>query len=560
MVTTALSYSNSEARKILVKYLSKGKVVFFLGAGVSFGGGIPTANGILDALFNHIHLSETNQQLIKEAKLPFELIVEAIFHIYNGEEFIREFLRIFLKGEPSSAHQLVSELMKYGMSREVLTTNFDLLLEAILNEKKMSFNSYYGKGLGVKGGLGERSIYKLHGCASNQDSIITTMKSLSAHKESTDLNQVLTRVFSEDQLIVFIGYSFSDKFDILPQLERIEVKSPVLIIDHASSSAFLEKRIGDTLFGKYFVDGVHLEIETFRFLKEVYFEMFRKELIETRHTTNWKNYLFSLFTGVSEFLLLTAQFQLLQSAALFQQSLEVAHKMYDIASNHTEKGMSANRLSNIYRNEFRFSESKKYAGLSLKYALLLKSADGIASSFFSLGFLHSRLILNNMMHYDKASYYYLRGLDYAENEGEIDDKFTLLGNLGGLNNYMYEQFKDKIYLKKAIGFYTRAIIFEKRNPVLEFSSRAALYGNYGRVLLADGNLPDAEKYAIVSRDLYLSLGQRPGFLNAIKTLIRVEGKRFNYEKEYQYKKVFLLETQKLHGSTKAYFMEVYKRL
>lgn len=552
-------YAISDSRKLLLSYINKRRVVFFLGAGISKNGGIPVANSIIQELFDIIGLVQSDQQKVWKANLPFELIIETVFNIYRNPSFVKAFVSMFKQGNPIWTHQLVSSLASYGVCQEVLTTNFDLYLEkafiALGKENRVLCPPY-----SEIPNQDQLNLYKLHGTADDDESIITTMTALANRKVQNGIEDVLKRILSQDNLVIFMGYSFSDTFDIVPIFKRLKSESPVLVVDHIDDLLFKELSINESPRNELFTKGFYLQANTFHIVNEIFREIFKREVINDKWRWDWASYLKLIFNGTSKFQFLSAHYDLLNKANEPKRALEIAEAMLSIADGEREIGMAANRISTISRKQFDFQTSQRACKLSLRSALKLRDVEGIIMNYYSLGNLYARLGPRNIRHFEKSEYYFLRGLDYSTKAKRKDDEFGMWGGLGTIYSYRFQLDRQPKSFHKGVYFFTQAMIMIEADIDIEFDSQAGVCGNFAALLFEGEELYKAYQYASRSLELYKNLGSISGILNALKVLIRTENRRFNYEAAYHFRKDYIKYMEGLEGESRTYYEQLLKVL
>lgn len=219
-----------------------GDLTVFCGAGISFNSGLPTAIGLLDQLLDELDASaEDRDRLIQGSRLalPFESFMEVV--IENSHD--PHLLGLFREGAPNVNHAVLAALMRSGVVTDLYTTNFDTLIETALRREGLSpgsdFEVYFREEDLAHDVLADhgrsRRLFKLHGSVDDLDSIRTTLQAVSNRLLSISRQAAVRRIFSGERYhaVLILGYSCSDYFDILPEIERIEgSRTRVVIVDH----------------------------------------------------------------------------------------------------------------------------------------------------------------------------------------------------------------------------------------------------------------------------------------------------------------------------------------
>ena len=117
------------------------KYICLAGAGLSIDAGLPTAWGLMMATASLIRVDDPGDESkdlqtwfleSKYANLSYSQLIGGLFNTtVEQQNFMRKQLRA---DKPGKAHQLVAELVRRGVLRCVITTNFDDLIEKALVE------------------------------------------------------------------------------------------------------------------------------------------------------------------------------------------------------------------------------------------------------------------------------------------------------------------------------------------------------------------------------------------------------------------------------------------
>lgn len=261
--------------KPIFNELKKGNTGLFFGAGMSFNSGIPTVPTIIKEILTALHV-ESYYIDIKSLNYPFELFMEQVSLFVD----IDKFLDIFSEGEPNHFHYLVKDMVENGLVKNIMTTNFDLLIEktTIRNlsgivDNERNFNS-------VK--HGEVNLIKIHGSVSDKRTIRTTMSQIFKKQFRKGRSGALSYFFKEADLsyILVMGYSCSDKIDLSPIIASIkDSNTEILFIEHSGLKTVSFKDIKDhPIFKDY--KGKWIVCNTDEFLRKLNREIFHSRLIQ----------------------------------------------------------------------------------------------------------------------------------------------------------------------------------------------------------------------------------------------------------------------------------------
>lgn len=199
----------------LAKNLPKGKVVLFVGSGMSQPQ-FPGWRGLLERMMQQairecvpvdLHRKNEIDQLIARNEL---LVAAGQIKQALGNEFW-SILNSALPSprQPSTAaHKLLPKVSL----RAILTTNYDKLIEKVyIHPKVPSMSKSF-------------FIWKLHGDVDDEDSIIFDKKDYATLKFNTSIQTVLEGLFQHNT-VLFVGYGLKDP-DLLLMLERLATILP----------------------------------------------------------------------------------------------------------------------------------------------------------------------------------------------------------------------------------------------------------------------------------------------------------------------------------------------
>jgi len=214
---------------ILIDQLKNKKNTFFVGAGISVNSGIPSANQIKNSILTNLPLQTDHLELIEKNKIPFELFMECLIENAGNDSLVD----LFEGGKPNVNHVLLANLCKQGIIHNIITTNFDNLLELALDEAVVEYNLVYNETdfANILWDSPRVNLIKIHGSIHDKKRLAITLKKVSSKELIHQRNQVIEKIFSKEvsDTIAFMGYSCSDIFDINPTVRR-SVNSLISII------------------------------------------------------------------------------------------------------------------------------------------------------------------------------------------------------------------------------------------------------------------------------------------------------------------------------------------
>lgn len=129
-------------------------------------------------------------------------------------------LKSFSKAPFNLNHKILAELLAEGSN--ILTTNFDLCIEHAY-EKQFgeleyscynNFSKYYSKDSGT--------VYHIHGSSNDSVNVLGATVDKVKQGFDTEEEEILNDLILKSKLIIFLGYSVSDSFDITPYFESLE--------------------------------------------------------------------------------------------------------------------------------------------------------------------------------------------------------------------------------------------------------------------------------------------------------------------------------------------------
>ncbi|HZY92544.1 MAG TPA: SIR2 family protein [Thermoplasmata archaeon] len=208
--------------EILAGSARRGELALWLGAGVSIPSGIPGALSISNSILSALWLDPIPPRV---RQLPLEVIIGSL-----GGSFYGELLDVFSSAEPTFEHYAIAAIMSAGCTRRVVTTNFDELVEKAANSLSRSGRFRLDPTEEFR-----LDVDHLHGRASDPASVKATSEELVRNQARPELRSSLEELLAKDGhgLVLVLGYSFSDYFDINPTLRDIgPTDSRLILVNH----------------------------------------------------------------------------------------------------------------------------------------------------------------------------------------------------------------------------------------------------------------------------------------------------------------------------------------
>lgn len=249
------------------------------GAGISLGSEVPNASKFLSLLFSRIAKPEdadclrelaaidgngchdknlAAKNVVAGKHLRFEQVMACVGRFVPPAKY-SDLLRCFEGCGPSKSHELLANLVDSSPRCTVFTTNFDLLIEQSRtvsgNDRQLSFVSESDHD------TYEMGLFKLHGtlaCAWERQNRLeltepepdelpaASMDLIGKVRHSRFRRARLIKCVNAARLVIVVGYSASDTFDIVPWLKRSRPKA-MLWIEHANEQNRFKVRDADVI-------------------------------------------------------------------------------------------------------------------------------------------------------------------------------------------------------------------------------------------------------------------------------------------------------------------------
>jgi hypothetical protein len=229
---------------------SSRQLSLWVGAGISRDppSALPLANELKSFLLSEIcqdgTLGDFHQQRLLNGKdigetlgkYPLEAFIESLS---TSHDVLSMMSAVFSSGSPNKNHFLLARLAKGGLVSEILTTNFDLLIERALEQlgcaKGKDFEVHITEADFLQRSFHCRiALSKIHGSAHDKESMRITLSQVSSQRLATGRIEALKRFLCQGEGDVLVmGYSASDDFDINPALSAMKPAKRIFLVRHS---------------------------------------------------------------------------------------------------------------------------------------------------------------------------------------------------------------------------------------------------------------------------------------------------------------------------------------
>lgn len=208
--------SKTRALDKILGHLRDGNAIILCGAGVSKG---PPSNlplwseirsHLIQSLFSGSRITAHYSHYSKRLSLPMELVLQIIYE--EVSEYVFSLLNLLNITKYNNNHWIIAQLLAQGCVRQVITTNFDPLIETALSDTGVKFCRRLGEGRRETGTSKVPEVFKIHGTVEVPESVAALLHQVGSLPRAKA--RLLQRAIESSFLLV-IGYSGND-FDIYP--------------------------------------------------------------------------------------------------------------------------------------------------------------------------------------------------------------------------------------------------------------------------------------------------------------------------------------------------------
>lgn len=212
--------------------LSSRRTGVLAGAGVSLHSGVPIVSHLIPALLDSVGMSADQRARFLRVNPPFERTVEALL---DGAQ-VGGFFNVFAARTPTRTHRFIAGLAALGRVVALVTTNFDDLLERAIQPHQALRTSFDPRQFDrLRWTKGQLDLVKIHGHIGAQASLVATIRSVASSTHLRSRRRVLVDLLESDfvDCLLVVGYSSSDRFDVLPAIKAVRnPRLKVIFLNH----------------------------------------------------------------------------------------------------------------------------------------------------------------------------------------------------------------------------------------------------------------------------------------------------------------------------------------
>lgn len=465
----------------LITDINAGNVLFFVGAGISYNSGAPMVGSIYHELAVALGIESVEfKDLIGNA--PFE----SVMAIWLMDDSIGpHFSKLFSQRVPTQTHYYLARQLSQRNAQVIATTNFDQLIE-------IAYNEITGRNLQIslpnsaqKIASAEQSLIKLHGCISQDiNTLGVTINAVASSLNRENIKRTLGHLIKPRTRFVFMGYSGSDIFDIIPALkELLGDENYIYRVVHAHEGIFYSRPLSEPF---EVFNGIELVCNTDELIQAIWRETTGNAPLKTGLEVNkelWKDVFKDWKEDIRKYMGLK-EFEILGHVALLlsgntPKAIQYGRKVLACIDQGKDfnadwpaviKTQLAQRLRQQYyqeeeKNNALIAEAYTFAYDAVQYyesqdsiKLMLNSMKSNASSiaFSGIAKEYSRalgtlgLVSRSTNRISEAKVLYEKAIEVSRWSGDLEYLAQSYGNLGFLSFTYYNPYDAILYYDLAL--------------------------------------------------------------------------------------------------------------
>ncbi len=244
---------NLELKKLLT---DDQKYIFIAGAGCSINSpsNLPSSNEIMEEIIKFTCAKSEIENISILEGLRFETLLEIIRNQLDNDLKIVEYFEQC--NRPNIIHFFLAEMVNKGHA--VITTNFDFLIEHALIQSNIGKDHIFSvitekdyrefKNILEELDTGKKFLFKIHGSMKDilterntKEYFLSLIKKIGSFKSEFDLffvepyKGVLLNKLLNNAILILIGYSGQNDYDIIPILKKYHKLKRILWVNHITN-------------------------------------------------------------------------------------------------------------------------------------------------------------------------------------------------------------------------------------------------------------------------------------------------------------------------------------
>lgn len=206
----------------LLQAHEEGRVVFFCGAGISYPAGLPGFKGLVDKIYALTHTAKNPEEEKAYEKEQYDATLDLLEHRLPGQRrAVRTALQTVLQPKlrrkgATDTHSALLELSCHNSVLRLVTTNFDLIFEAVAKRNKRKIKVYSAPMLPIPKYSKWDGLVHLHGLLPDNTNeselnrlVLTSGDFGLAYLTERWASRFVSELF-RSYVVCFVGYSIND--------------------------------------------------------------------------------------------------------------------------------------------------------------------------------------------------------------------------------------------------------------------------------------------------------------------------------------------------------------
>lgn len=184
--------------KVIKNAINTKKLVVFVGAGISIDAGVPSWSKLIDEIKKDLDLPDSEKDFLK--------IPQIYYNERQEKEYIEKIRNVL--GHKKLKHNEIHEEIFELNPEHILTTNFEDLLEQVINKKSLPF-SVVKEDKDLPYSHNTKLLVKIHGDLDSTSFVLKEDDYLNYSNNHPLIEAFIKSVFAS-KVVLFVGYSYND--------------------------------------------------------------------------------------------------------------------------------------------------------------------------------------------------------------------------------------------------------------------------------------------------------------------------------------------------------------